>query len=81
MDDITISPGQSRAARGLLYWSQTDLAKKAGVVRSTVVDFETGKRKPNTNSLKAIHTALEAAGIEFIPENGGGLGVRHRDRG
>jgi hypothetical protein len=26
--------------------------------------------------VKALRTALEAAGVEFIPENGGGAGVR-----
>jgi hypothetical protein len=29
-------------------------------------------------NLAAIRTALEAAGVEFIPENGGGAGVRLR---
>ena len=32
--------------------------------------------KPGT--IAAIQRALEAAGIEFIPENGGGAGVRLR---
>jgi transcriptional regulator with XRE-family HTH domain len=71
---------QSRAARGLLDWSQTDLATKAGISLSTVRDFETGKRSPIANNLAAMRKALEAAGIEFIPENGGGAGVRLRKR-
>ena len=29
-----------------------------------------------SRTVEAIRTALEAAGIEFIPENGGGVGVR-----
>lgn len=77
---MTISPNQIRAARGLLDWTQMDLAKAAGVSQSTVTDYEKGKRTPIPNNLQAIHTALEAAGIDFIPENGGGLGVRLRDR-
>ncbi len=44
----------------------------------TVMDFERGARTPHPNNLAAIRTALEAAGIEFIPENGGGAGVRMR---
>jgi transcriptional regulator with XRE-family HTH domain len=59
-----------------LAWSQTDLADRAGVSRATVADFETGKRTPITNNLSAIRAALEAAGVEFIPENGNGPGVR-----
>jgi len=33
---------------------------------------------PMANNLKAMQIALENAGIEFIPENGGGAGVRKR---
>jgi transcriptional regulator with XRE-family HTH domain len=60
----------------MLSWSQDGLAKAANVSRATVVDFERGAREPHGNNLAAIRAALEAAGIEFIPENGGGPGVR-----
>ena len=73
-------PTVSRAARGLLDWSQTDLAEKAGVSLSTVRDFETGKRTPIGNNIAAMQKAMENAGVEFIPENGGGAGVRLRKR-
>ena len=62
----------------MLGLSQTDLAERAGVARQTVVDFERGARTPYPNNLTALRTALEAAGVEFIPENGGGAGVRLR---
>jgi transcriptional regulator with XRE-family HTH domain len=78
---MTISPEQCRAARGLVNWSQSDLAKAADMARSTVTDFERGAREPIPNNLTAIRSVLEAAGVEFIPENGGGLGVRFRQRG
>ena len=58
---------------------QTELAKAASMSQSTVTDLEKGKRKPMPNNLQAIRTALEAAGIDFTHENGGGLGVRLRD--
>ena len=29
---------------------------------------------------KAVRATLEAAGIEFIPQNGGGAGVRLKER-
>ena len=71
-----ISPAQCRAARGLLDWSQQELASAAHVGISTVRDFENGRRAPTYNNIRAIERALEAQGIEFIPENGGGPGVR-----
>ncbi|MGI4797886.1 MAG: hypothetical protein ACRYG8_28330 [Janthinobacterium lividum] len=42
----------------------------------TIVEFESGRRSPHANNLAAIRTALEAAGVEFIEQNGGGSGVR-----
>ncbi|TPI11723.1 helix-turn-helix transcriptional regulator [Mesorhizobium sp. B4-1-1] len=60
----------------MLGWSQAELADAAGVSRATVVDFERGLRVPHRNNLIAIREAFEAAGIEFIPENGGGAGLR-----
>jgi transcriptional regulator with XRE-family HTH domain len=60
----------------MLGWSQSELAEAAAVSRATVVDFERGARIPHRNNLGAIRGALEAGGVEFIPENGGGPGVR-----
>lgn len=71
-----ISVEQCRAARAMLGWSQGDLADAATVSRTTVVDFERGVRIPHRNNLAAIRRAFEVAGIEFIPENGGGAGLR-----
>jgi transcriptional regulator with XRE-family HTH domain len=65
----------------MLGMSQTDLANAAKVSRPTVVDFERGARTPYPNNLAAIRGALEAAGVEFINENGGGPGVRLRKAG
>lgn len=71
-----MTPAQSRAARGLLDWSQTELAAKSNLSESTVRDFEKGRRLPTVNNLAAIRRALEDAGVQFIAENGGGAGVR-----
>jgi transcriptional regulator with XRE-family HTH domain len=60
--------------------NQGELAEAAGLSKQTVVDFERGARNPHKNNLAAIRTALEAAGVEFIPENGGGVGVRFKKR-
>lgn len=75
---MEITAAQCRGARAMLGISQTELAQQASVSRQTVVDFERGARTPYTNNLAAIRSALEAAGVEFIPENGGGAGVRLR---
>jgi len=76
LPETHISAPQCRAARALLGWSQTTLAEAAGVGRQTVVDFERGARTPYAQNLAAIRNALERGGVEFIPENGGGAGVR-----
>lgn len=73
---MEITAAQCRGARAMLGISQTELAQQASVSRQTVVDFERGARTPYTNNLVAIRSALEDAGVEFIPENGGGAGVR-----
>jgi transcriptional regulator with XRE-family HTH domain len=66
-----LSAKQVRAARALLAWSQQELAKKAGVAGSTVADFERGHRTPVPNNAEAMRTALETAGVHFLP--GGAL--------
>jgi transcriptional regulator with XRE-family HTH domain len=71
---------QSRAGRGLLNWSQNQLADAANIGRATIRRFEAGRRTPIPNNLAAIRRALEDAGVEFIPANGGkGVGVRLRE--
>ncbi len=62
-----LTPKHVRAARALLAWSQRDLGKAAKVATSTVADFERGSRTPVANNAKAIRTALEGAGIRFLP--------------
>lgn len=68
---------QLRAARALLGWSQTELASRAGLSLPTVKRVE-GDFGPNVSkeSRLRLQEALEAAGIEFLEENGAGLGVR-----
>ncbi|WP_281412061.1 helix-turn-helix domain-containing protein [Aminobacter aminovorans] len=72
----SISVEQCRAARAMLGWSQGELAAASAVSKTTIVDFERGIRTPHRNNLGAIRRAFELAGIAFIPENGGGAGVR-----
>lgn len=71
---------QSRAGRGLLDWSQNDLAEKSNLGHSTIRNFEAGRRVPGINNLAAIRRAFEQAGVIVIDEgdasSGGGVGVR-----
>lgn len=71
-----MTPAQCRAARALLGLEQGEVAEAAGIARATLIDFEKGQREPRLGTVKAIQSALEARGIVFIPENGGGPGVR-----
>lgn len=66
--------------RAALNWSTQDLAKAAGVGANTVNRFEAGQ-DARVSSVDKMQAALEAAGVEFIPENGGGPGVRLRGSG
>ncbi|WP_095448652.1 helix-turn-helix domain-containing protein [Ochrobactrum quorumnocens] len=59
----------------MLGWSQLELANAANVSRQTIADFERGAHVPIANNLASIKTALERAGIEFISESGGSVGI------
>jgi hypothetical protein len=77
-----LTSGQIRAARAFLRWRAEDLARESAVGVATIrraelADDETSMTAPNDIS---VRRAFEAAGIEFIDENGGGPGVRLRQR-
>jgi predicted transcriptional regulator len=73
-----LSSDQIRGARAILRLSQADLAKAAGLSLETIKRLEAmrGELKVRLDTLTRIKDALERAGVEFIPENGGGAGVR-----
>ena len=75
---MTITPGQVRAARLLVRWSQADLAGHVGVSAATIWTFESGKRRSPALNLDLVREAFESAGVEFIAENGDGACVRLR---
>jgi transcriptional regulator with XRE-family HTH domain len=70
-------PVQCQMARAALGWGVRELAAAAKVSVDTLSRFERGEALKE-RTVEAIQHALEAAGIEFIPENGGGPGVRLR---
>jgi transcriptional regulator with XRE-family HTH domain len=75
---MELTPAQCRAARGLIGWSQQELATASKVAKPTIANFEGGKSTPYERTAKDLVAALEAAGVEFLAENGGGPGVRLR---
>lgn len=72
-----ISAVQVRMARVALGWGVRDLAAAAQISGDTLNRLERGD-VIRTRTLAAVRHALEAAGIVFIAENGGGPGVRLR---
>ncbi len=71
-----------RAGRALLRWEQRDLANASSVSLATIKRLESkpGPMAAHQSTVVALQRAIEAAGIEFIDENGGGPGVRLRKR-
>jgi DNA-binding XRE family transcriptional regulator len=70
----SMTPAQCRAARALLGWSQDELARNAGISRSSVAQFELELRQGQNRD--QLQIALEDAGIEFT--NGQRPGVKMR---
>ena len=76
---MPIVPEQCRAARALLNWTQDELEAASKVAKKTIADFERGASLPYERTLRDLQEALEVGGVTFIPENGGGAGVRRRE--
>lgn len=76
---MVIEAKQIRAARALLEWSQDDLVKRTGLSLTTIrrmEDSNIGPGRSSAENVAAVQRVLEAAGVTFIPQNGGGAGVR-----
>ena len=78
MSILKVSVRQVKAARALLGWSQDDLAAHSGVSVPTVKRLEAadGNVGGRTKTGEKLVAALEEAGVEFIEEDGRGVGVR-----
>ena len=75
-----ITPSQCRAARGLLDWTQQELADAARIGVATIRLFEGEAAESRHATLAVLRRTFELAGVEFIEVNGGGPGVRLRKR-
>ena len=77
-----LTSAQIRAARALLRWSAEDLAREStlGVTTIRRAELAEGETSMTAVNDSALRRTLEAAGVEFIDENGGGSGVRLKKR-
>lgn len=80
MSPKLLTSAQIRAARALIRWSAEDLAKHSTLSVATVrrAELMADVTSMTVSNNLAVRRALEAAGVEFIDENGGGAGVRLR---
>jgi hypothetical protein len=60
--------------------TREQLADASGVPSRTIADFELQNTAARATTAAKLRTALEAAGVVFVDQNGGGPGVRLRDR-
>jgi transcriptional regulator with XRE-family HTH domain len=65
-----ITAAQCRAARGLLGWTQQDLATATGLSKTAIVQFETGLARTREETLAQIVLSLTNQGIEFVIPDG-----------
>ncbi|WP_321378777.1 helix-turn-helix transcriptional regulator [Rhizobium sp.] len=70
-----LTPALCRAARGLLNWTQIELAEHSEVSRSTIRDFEGHRHDIHRTTAEQLRLALESGGVAFIHAPGHGLGV------
>jgi transcriptional regulator with XRE-family HTH domain len=70
-----LDPDTCRAARGLLNWTQHELARRANIGLSTIKKFEAGRSVPIKNNVLAIDAVFAKAGIMILSNDDGGPGV------
>jgi len=66
------------AARGLLGWTQRQLATAADVHLETIFNWENGEHQPRETTIRRVVEVIEARGVEFT--NGGAPGVRFKPK-
>jgi hypothetical protein len=71
-----LTAAQCRAGRALIDWTQAQLSQSAAIDVQTIADFEKRFRAADETTRRRLRATLEAAGVVFIAENGGGAGAR-----
>jgi DNA-binding XRE family transcriptional regulator len=72
---MILTPALCRAARGFLDWTQTDLADRSGVSRSTIRDYEGNRHSLHRSTEAQLRLALETGGIAFFRIEGHEIGI------
>lgn len=67
---MLITLQQIKAARALLNWKQSDLAKASGISLPAIAKIEMGHGNPRQATLQAIQQAFETEGLEFLGNHG-----------
>lgn len=62
----TIAPEQLRAARGLLGWSRSELAKEAKLSAETIKNIEHATYSPKDETINTLVEAFARRGILFV---------------
>ena len=75
---MSLTPALSRAARALLDLDMIAMARKSGVPRTIIADYEKGRKIPQRQDVVALKLAFEDAGIVFLADDGYGAGLRLR---
>jgi DNA-binding XRE family transcriptional regulator len=73
--NVILTPALCRAARGFLDWTQTDLADRSGVSRSTIRDYEGSRHDLHRATEAQLRLAFEEGGVAFVHMESGCFGV------
>lgn len=78
MSESALTGSQFRMAKAALNLSNPQVAEMTGLHRNTLNKADKGEATNATWAL--LRLTFEQAGLEFIPENGGGAGVRMKKK-
>ncbi|NDA47247.1 MAG: XRE family transcriptional regulator [Alphaproteobacteria bacterium] len=74
-DEAQIFSSQVRAARGLLGWSQSELARRAKISVAAIARIELGTTDCRMSTIQALKHSFMLSGIEFHKGPDGRFGV------
>ncbi|WP_445947852.1 helix-turn-helix domain-containing protein [Sphingorhabdus sp.] len=66
-----IYAAQIRAARGLLNWSQWELARRSGVSQQSVTRIENGTMDPRFSTMAALYESFLSACVKITMDTDG----------
>ena len=76
---VVLTPPACRAARGLLDWTQAELAARSGVSRGTIRDYEGNRHTAHRSTEAVLRRALEQGGVIFEEIDENRIGVSQAD--